>query len=119
LLSLLGAGIGLETVNVNAGTTPNASSLGIGAGVWWVISSCLALFLGGYIAAWLTGIEIRFDGVLHGLLTWGITTMLTIYLFTSAAGRIIGGGFSVMGSAASATGSGISSAAKPLVQARA
>jgi hypothetical protein len=28
LLSTLGAGIGLGTVNVNAGTTPNASTLG-------------------------------------------------------------------------------------------
>ena len=31
LFSLLGAGIGLDTVNINAGTTPNASSIGIGA----------------------------------------------------------------------------------------
>src|SRR5690242_7104708 len=117
LLSLLGAGIGLGTVNVSAGTTPYASSLGLGAGVWWVSSSCMALFFGGYIAAWLAGIEIRFDGWLHGLLTWGITTVLTIYLLASALGSIIGGGFSIMGSAASATGSGISSATKPLAQA--
>ena len=55
LLSLLGAGIGLGTVNTNLGSTPTASSLGIGAGVWWVISSCVALGLGGYIAAWLAG----------------------------------------------------------------
>src|SRR5580692_1411737 len=61
LLSTLGAGIGLGTVNTNLGSTPTASSLGIGAGVWWVISSCIALGLGGYIAAWLAGIEIRLD----------------------------------------------------------
>src|SRR3977135_554424 len=54
LLSLLGAGIGLGTVNVNAGT-PHASSLGIEGGIWWVISSCLAFFVGGYVAAWLAG----------------------------------------------------------------
>ena len=71
LLSLLGAGIGLGTVNTNLGSTPTASSLGIGAGVWWVVSSCIALALGGYVAAWLAGIEIRFDGVLHGVITWG------------------------------------------------
>ena len=70
LLSLLGAGIGLGTVNTNLGSTPTASSLGIGAGVWWVVSSCIALATGGYVAAWLAGIEIRFDGVLHGLITW-------------------------------------------------
>lgn len=117
LLSMLGAGIGLGTVNVNAGTTPDASSFGMSAGIWWLISSCIALFLGGYVAAWLAGIELRFDGMLHGLVTWGIATLLTVYLLSSAIGGIIGGGFSALGSVTSAAGSGISSAAKPLAQA--
>lgn len=117
LLSMLGAGIGLGTVNVNAGTTPDANSFGISAGIWWLVSSCIALFLGGYVAAWLAGIELRFDGMLHGLVTWGIATLLTVYLLSSAIGGIIGGGFSALGSVTSAAGSGISSAAKPLAQA--
>jgi hypothetical protein len=117
LLSTLGAGIGLGTVNVNAGTSPDAGNFGIGAGVWWLISSCIALFCGGYVSAWLAGIEIRFDGVLHGLVTWGIATLLTIYLLTSALGGIIGGGFSALGSVTSSAGSGVSDAAKPLAQA--
>ncbi len=117
LLSTLGAGIGLGTVDTNAGTTPDASSLGYGAGIWWLISSCVALLFGSYVAAWLAGVEIRFDGVLHGLITWGIATLLTIYLLTSAIGGIIGGGFSALGGAASAAGSSVSSAAKPIAQA--
>ncbi len=117
MLSLLGAGIGLGTVNVNAGSTPDASSLGIGAGVWWVVSSCIALFCGGYVAAWLAGIEIRFDGFLHGVIAWGIASLLTIYLLTSAVGGIIGGGFSALGSVTSAAGSGVKDAAQPLAQA--
>ena len=43
LLSLLGAGFGLGTINTSAGSTPTATTLGIGAGIWWVITSCLAL----------------------------------------------------------------------------
>ena len=117
LLGLLGAGIGLGTVNTNAGSTPDASSFGIGAGVWWVISSIIALGFGGYAAAWLAGIEIKWDGILHGLITWGIATLLTIYLLTSAVGSVIGGGFSAIGSAASAAGSGVKDAAQPLAQA--
>jgi len=117
LLSMLGAGIGLGTVNTNAGTTPDASSLGIGAGVWWVISSMIALAFGGYVSAWLAGIELRWDGVLHGLITWGIATLLTIYLLSSAVGGIIGGGFSALGGVASAAGSGVKDAAQPLAQA--
>jgi hypothetical protein len=117
LLSLLGAGIGLGTVDTNAGSTPAASSLGIGAGIWWVLSSCIALLVGGYVAAWLAGIETRFDGVLHGLVTWGIASLLTFWLLSSAIGGIIGGGFSALGTVASAAGSGVSQMAKPLAQA--
>ncbi len=112
LLSMLGAGIGLGTVNTNAGSTPDASSFGIGAGVWWVVSSVVALGFGGYVAAWLAGIELRWDGLLHGLVTWGIATLLTIYLLSSAVGGIIGGGFSALGGITSAAGSGINDAAK-------
>jgi hypothetical protein len=117
MFSLLGAGIGLQTVNVNAGSTPNASSLGMGAGIWWVVSSCLALLIGSYVAAWLAGIEMRFDGVVHGLITWAIATLLTFWLLSSAVGSVLGGGFSALGSVASAAGNGVSEAAKPLAQA--
>jgi len=117
LLSLLGAGIGLGTVNTNAGTTPDASSLGINAGIWWVISSVVALLFGGYAAAWLAGIESRWDGILHGLIAWGIATLLTIYLLSSAIGGIIGGGFSALGSVTSAAGSTVKDVAQPLAQA--
>ncbi len=116
LLGMLGAGIGFGTVNVNAGSTPDASSLGIGAGTWWLASSVVALFLGGYVAAWLAGIGIRFDGVLHGVVAWGLATLFTIYLLSSAVGSLVGGGFSAIGSLTSAAGSGISSAARPLAQ---
>jgi hypothetical protein len=117
LLGLLGAGIGLGTVNTNNGTTPDASSIGMGAGVWWIVSSIIALGFGGYVSAWLAGIEIKWDGILHGLITWGIATLLTIYLLTSAVGSVIGGGFSAVGGVASAAGSGVKDAAQPLAQA--
>lgn len=117
LLSLLGTGIGLGTVDLNAGSTPDASSLGLSAGVWWLVSSVIALFVGGFVAARLAGVALRLDGLLHGLVAWGIATLLTIYLLTSAVGGIIGGGFSALGSLAQAAGGGISAAAKPLAQA--
>ncbi len=117
LLSMLGAGIGLGNVHVNAGSTPDASTFGISAGVWWLVSSMIALGFGGYVAAWLAGIELRWDGLLHGLVTWGISTLLTIYLLSSAVGGILGGGFSALGSVTSAAGSGVKDAAQPLAQA--
>ena len=117
LLSMLGAGIGLGTVNTNGGSTPDASSLGISAGVWWIATSVVALGFGGYVDAWLAGIELRWDGLLHGLITWAISTLLTVYLLTSAVGSIVGGGVSAIGSLTSAAGSGVKEAARPLAQA--
>ena len=95
--------------------TPAASAFG--AAAWWVISSVIALGFGGYVSAWMAGIEVRKDGMLHGLITWGIATLLTIYLLSSAIGSIIGGGFSALGSTASAAGSSLKDAAQPLAQA--
>lgn len=117
LLSFLGSGIGLSQVAVNAGTTPSAGNLGIGAGVWWIVSSCIALALGGYVSAWLAGIEIRFDGLLHGLVTWGISMLIILYLLTSAIGGILGTGFSALGSVTKAAGAGIGDVAKPAADA--
>jgi hypothetical protein len=117
LLSMLGLGIGLGLVSPNTSGTPDASSFGIGAGLWWLVSSLAAVAMGGYVASWLGGLTNRFDGVLHGLVTWGIATLLTFYLLTSAVGGLIGGAFSVVGSGLSAAGSGISSVAPKVAQA--
>ena len=105
LLSMLGVGIGLGLVEPMAGGTPGAGSFGIGAGLWWLISNLLALAAGGYVAAWLAGNTLRFDGMLHGVVTWGITLLLTFYLLGSAIGGIIGGAFGMIGGAASGAAS--------------
>jgi hypothetical protein len=102
LLSMLGLGIGLSTVNPSEGGTPNVDSLGIGAAVWWVISYLLVLLAGGYVAARLAPSRLTFDGALHGILTWAFALLLTFYLLTTAIGGVIGSAFSAVGSALSA-----------------
>src|SRR4029434_6032557 len=87
VLTLIGAAVGLATLNPATGQNPSGATLGIGAGVWLVISSLVSLFLGGYIAGRLGG---TFNGWLHGLATWAAVTMLTILLLTTAAGGLIG-----------------------------
>jgi hypothetical protein len=37
-----------------------------------------------------------FDGALHGLATWAMVTLLTIYLLTSGIGFVVGGAFGVV-----------------------
>ena len=111
VLGILGTGIGLSLVNPVEGTTPGATGFGIGAGLYWIVTTVIALGAGGYAAARVAGVHDRFDGLVHGLVVWGITLILTLYLLTSAVGGIIGGAFRTVGAVAGAAGSGIGAAA--------
>ena len=111
LLDVLGAGVGLGLVNPGGSGTPTAGSFGTVAGIWWLVSTIIALVFGGYAAARLAAVASRWDGVLHGLVIWGGAVLITVYLLTSAIGGLIGGAFAVLGGTDSAAGSVISSTA--------
>jgi hypothetical protein len=111
VLGILGAGIGLTLVDPVQGTTPGAAGFGIGAGVYWLITTIVALGAGGYAAARVAGVHERFDALVHGLVVWGVTLILTLYLLTSAVGGIIGGAFRTVGAVAGAAGTTVSAAA--------
>lgn len=117
LLNMLGAGVGLSLVNPNGGGTPDARGFGIGAGIWWFASTVIALVFGCYVAARLAGVATRFDGMLHGLVIWGLALLLTVYLLSTAVGSVIGGAFTLVGDTVSAAGKGLASAAPQVAQA--
>jgi len=111
VLGILGAGIGLTMVDPVEGTTPGAAGFGIGAGIYWLITTLIALGVGGYAAARVAGVHERFDALVHGLTVWGVTLILTLYLLTSAVGGIIGGAFRTVGAVAGAAGATVGAAA--------
>jgi hypothetical protein len=117
LLSLLGFGIGLSMVQPGQGGAPNAGAIGIGAAVWWVVTYLIALVLGGFTAARLAGVARRFDGVLHGLVTWAFALLVTFYLLTTAVGGVIGGAFGVVGHVLSGAGQGLKAVAPEVTKA--
>ena len=111
VLGILGTGIGLTMVDPVEGTTPGAAGFGIGAGIYWLITTIVALGAGGYAAARVAGVHDRFDALVHGLVVWGVTLILTLYLLTSAVGGIIGGAFRTVGAVAGAAGSSVGAVA--------
>lgn len=111
VLGILGTGIGLTMVDPVEGTTPGATGFGIGAGLYWLVTTVIALGAGGYAAARVAGVHERFDALVHGLVVWGVTLILTLYLLTSAVGGIIGGAFRTVGAVAGAAGSSVAAAA--------
>ncbi len=119
VLSLFGMGIGLSTIDPLRYSTPEAATLGIGAGVWWVVSSVLSLFAGGWVAAHLSNTSASSDASLHGLLTWGLATLVTVYLLSSMVGAMVRGGASVVSKTADVAATGIAAVAGPAASAAA
>lgn len=109
-LSILGLGIGLSTINPATEQNP-AQGFGTGAGIWFAVTTLISLFAGGWVAGRLAGIPRALDSLLHGLLTWGLATLLLFYFLTSTVGAIIGGTFRTLGAGLSAATSGAIAAA--------
>jgi hypothetical protein len=99
LLTMLGVGIGIATLDPMTSDNPTASSFSIGAGIWYVLSGIVAAYVGGYIASRLSGKTVPTTGALHGLTTWAFMTLLMLYLLSTAVGGIVGGAFSGVTSA--------------------
>ncbi len=107
MFSLLGVGIGLSTLDFAEERNP-AAGLGIGSGIWYGLTLLLALFAGGWVAGRLSSAPRSFDGIIHGLLTWSLTTLLTLYFISSTVGRVIGGVSRFVGGTLSTVGTAAS-----------
>ncbi|WP_237180478.1 hypothetical protein [Roseomonas haemaphysalidis] len=80
MLNVLGAAVGATLVDATARSTPNASSFGIGAGVWLLVSNLIGLGLGGYVAARLSGTASSTDATLHGMTMWATSFLISAVL---------------------------------------
>lgn len=116
LMMLLGFSIGLASINPDTEQNP-FGGLGMGSAIWWVLSNMIALFLGGWVAARMAGLQRQFDGALHGLVMWALYTLLSVYLLTTAIGAIVSGTFSVIGKVFSSTGQAMGQTAEKAMQA--
>jgi len=93
LLSLAGVAVGVSVVDPGA-DSPRAIT--IGAATWQTFSMLVAAIVGGYVAARLSGLRRTADGVLHGAVSWGATTVLYAALATTALGTLTAGMFGLL-----------------------
>jgi hypothetical protein len=95
LLALLGVAAGFTAIDPQAaepvGRVPTF------AGIWTGFSMLAGAFAGAYVAARMSGMSRRTDGLLHGFVAWGVTTLFFVYLVTTGIGALLGGTFAVLG----------------------
>jgi hypothetical protein len=110
LLALLGVATGLTAVDPRAAEP--VAGVPMGMGIWTGLITLISAFIGGYIAARMSGLSRTSDGMLHGFINWGATMVLFAFLATSAASMVLGGTFALLGQGLQ----GVSSAAGQLAE---
>jgi hypothetical protein len=93
LLTLAGVAVGVSVVDTGS-DSPRAITMG--AAAWQTISMLVAAVVGGFVAARLSGLRRTGDGVLHGAVSWGATTVLYAALATTALGTLTAGMFGLL-----------------------
>ncbi len=119
VLNMIGVGVGLSSVGVNAPDNPAASTVSMGAGIWFVVSGIVASLAGGAIAGRLSGKPLAGAAALHGLVSWAVTTLVVLYLLTSAATGLVGGALGTVSGALGGAGNLVGGTVQTAAQAAA
>ncbi len=104
VVNLVGVGIGLASLGTTAADNPSASTASLSAGIWFVASGIVASLAGGLIAGRLSGKPLPGAAALHGLVSWAVTTLVVLYMLTSAATGLVGGTLGTVSSALGGAG---------------
>lgn len=115
MLALLGFGVGLSAVSATATDNPSAGAFSLGAGLWSICSALFAAGVGGYAAGRLCGKPVDNTSGYHGLTSWAVSTIVVVYLLSSAVAGAVGGSANAL----SAVAGGMGSTASTAVQAAA
>lgn len=97
LLLALGAGVGIFSFDPR--DLGQWQGLGIGFGIWGVISGIVAMFLAGWLAARLSVSETKMAGMLHGAALWGFMIVAGLWIATMAVARTAGTAAEAVGAA--------------------
>jgi hypothetical protein len=99
VLTLLGVAVGLSSLDVGAEGS-NVRSVGLGTGIWTLLSAVVSWFVGAAFASYLSGGLVRVWGVLHGLTTWGVGLLIVLSLLGSGMAGALSSGFGLVGKSA-------------------
>lgn len=89
LLNALGIGIGLAAFTTNQ---TGLTTLTVGGTLWLIVSTFIAMFVGGVIAGMLVRCFYRsFGGALHGFIVWALASLLTFLIIGSVAVPTVSG----------------------------
>jgi hypothetical protein len=118
ILLTLGTGLGLSSLSPWGNEGASAKTLGISTVLWVTFMQLAASVLGGYIAGrlrtkWVDTDpdEVAFRDTAHGFLAWGVATIFTAWLLSSAVTSLVSGGVQAGAQVAGGAAQGATAAA--------
>lgn len=101
LLYVFGLAVGFSTAATTDLDT-SAKAWGTGALAGLVLTSAVAMFLGGMFASWLDGKADQVVGTLHGLGVWALASTVTALLIAISSSHALLGGATAFGNTSAA-----------------
>jgi hypothetical protein len=86
LLTFLGLAVGLTAFEPTRGVL---KGVGIGFGVWLILTAIASVFAGAYFGARVAGDPWRGDGVAHGLMVWAGFLLISLWLMGAGMGKVL------------------------------
>lgn len=111
LLAILGTAVGASTIDPLKENNP-FDGLGTGAAIWTGASMLISIAAGAYASGRLA----QREGALHGLLMFGVNTLICAWFLLVVVNHAMSGAMSIAGSGLQTLGSGITAAAPPVTQ---
>jgi hypothetical protein len=90
VLSALGVAVGATNIGDSGAPRTDAPGVGVGIGIWSIISLLIALFAGGWTAARTSGRISRNSALLNGAILWASTLALSAWLLSSGVSGAFG-----------------------------
>jgi hypothetical protein len=105
-LGTLGLAILFGTIDP-ASEARTFAGVGVGIGIWVVLTALIGLFAGGWTAGRLAGQPGRFEGALHGVVAWGLVTIFSTWLGSRALAGVVGSAVGLVGGTLGFVGQGV------------
>lgn len=99
LFTTFGIGIGATAIDPQFERNPT-EGIGIGSGIYLIVTNLIALGAGGYVAARMAGVPRMIASVLHGAAVWSVATIFLAWASVTGAGAMFGAAGSLLSGAA-------------------
>lgn len=86
LLIVLGIAIGLTALEPGQRV---GQGFGISTALYFAITSIISVFIGAWAAGRFSGLVLKYDGLLHGITTLSLITLISLFSLSSGFGQVV------------------------------